>query len=333
MSRALPPYPAGPDMNRVALGVLLFGALAGCSKEKAGKPTGTSAAAPSASLVPAPPLPAPVASGLPSPQVVSAEVNPNKEPVYSGPVGTVRGKVIATGDHAPEQTQVLAKIPPTCPVGREMYGKLFREGPGRTLADVLVAVTGYQGYVPELAPAQRVEAKDCSFGTRTLALTFGQRIDVVSKDQQSYIPELIGEHGQPQLVATPGNATAATLFPTHIGHFGLIDDLKLFMTADVLVVKFATHAVTGLDGTFEIKGVPVGPVKVNALLPVTGGGAERSVTVEAGKASELVLEVPFDAKDFAQKVEASLPAPSGSAAPARPPTAPSAKPHTAKPRP
>ncbi len=298
-------------MRALALGCLALAALAAaCSKDKSG-----SGAAPSASLKPAAPLAAPVASGLPDPELVSSFVNPNKEAPYAGPTGVVRGRVLAKGDPPPDMPQVLAKIPATCPAAKTTYGKLFREGPGRALADVLVAVTGYKGYVPEKEPIQHVVAKDCAFDTRTLALTFGQRIGVSSGDKDTYIPELLGEHGQPQLVATPGNPTPSPLYPTHIGRFVLIDDLKLFMTADVFVVKFATHAVTGLDGRFEIPNVPVGQVRVNALLPATGAAAERTITVEANKPSEeIVFELPFDAAEFEKRRDAAAPgAPSASA--------------------
>jgi hypothetical protein len=306
-------------MRRLAVGCLIASALvAACAKDKS-NPT----AAPSASAKPAPSLAAPVASGVPDPELISSFVNPNKEAPYSGPTGTVRGRVVVKGDKAPDVPQVLAKIPSSCPAAaREAYGKLFREGPGRALADVLVAVTGYKGYVPERASSQRVEAKDCFFGTRTLALTFGQRIDVSSMDAQTYIPELLGEHGQPQLVATPGNPSPSPLYPTHIGRYVLIDDLKLFMTADVIVVKFATHTVTGLDGRFEIPGVPVGPVRVNALLPVTGAGVEHDVTVEANKPTEeVVFEIPFDSADYEKRLDGGAPALSASSNAA---TAPSA---------
>lgn len=308
---------------RLALGCVSVALLVpACSKEKS--PAPGASAAPSGSLKAAPPLAAPVASGLPDPELISSFVNPDKVPPYKGPTGTVRGRVVAKGDASPELAQVLTKIPERCPQAKSFYGKLFREGPNRSLADVLVAVTGYSGYVPEPAPIQHIEAKDCTFGTRTLALTFGQRIDVSSGDRDTYIPELLGEHGQPQLVATPGNKTPSPLYPTHIGRYVLIDDLKLFMTADVFVVKFATHAVTGLDGRFEIKGVPAGQVHVNALLPATAGGGERTVTVEANKPTdEIVFELPFDAAEFAKQGAAgaapgasALPGASASAAPA-----------------
>jgi len=323
----------------LAVGCLAVTLLAAaCSKEKA--PAPGASAAPSGSLKPAAPLAAPVASGLPDPELISSFVNPNKEAPYAGATGTVRGRVVAKGDAATDLAQVVTKIPATCPGAKDFYGKLFREGPNRSLADVLVAVTGYSGYVPEQAPIQHVQAKDCSFGTRTLALTFGQRIDVTSGDKEAYIPELLGEHGQPQLVAVPGNKTASSLYPTHIGRYVLIDDLKLFMTADVFVVKFATHAVTGLDGRFEITGVPVGPVRVNALLPATGVTGERSVTIEANKPTEeIVFEIPFDAAEFAKRsVTGAAPATSASAGASASPSgkavlkgAPSAKPHAPAP--
>jgi hypothetical protein len=251
---------------------------------------------------------------------VSSIVNPDGVAAYSGPTGSVRGRVVVTGDTAPELPTVLAKIPEACAGGKETYGKLFREGPGRALADVLVAVTGYKGYVPERASAVRIDAKSCSFGTKTIAMTLGQRIEVFSKDGEAYVPELLGERGQPQLVAVPGSSTGSTLYPTKVGRFVLIDNLKLFMAAEVLVLKYPTHAVTGLDGRFEIPNVPVGPAMLSALLPATGASASKAVSVEAGKPTEeLVLELAFDRAKYTARVEG---APSASAAPSakRPPS-------------
>jgi hypothetical protein len=168
-------------------------------------------------------------------------------------------------------------------------------------------------------------AKDCFYGTRTLALTYGQSIEVVSGDTQTYIPELLGEKGQPQLVATPGGSTVAPLYPTRAGRYVLIDNLRLFMAVDVMVLKYATHAVTGLDGRFEITGVPVGEVDVNALLSVAGLGAARKVTVVADKPSdEIVFELTFDKAAFEKRAaaaDAGAPPPSASAAPSAAPSA------------
>jgi hypothetical protein len=331
-----------PTAGLVA-GALALSFAGACSKQRdEQRPAGSvptsvtsapSAPLPAGSVTPVE-LPAPVASGLPDPKGVSDAVNPLGEKAYAGPTGTVRGRVVVKGDEAPSQPQILAKIPATCgATAREAYGKLFREGPGRALADVLVAVTGFKGYVPERVAAQRVVAKDCFYGTRTLALTYGQSIEVASGDTQSYIPELLGEKGQPQLVATPGGRTVATVYPTRAGRYVLIDNLKLFMIAEVMVLKYATHAVTGLDGRFEIPGVPVGEVDVNALLPVAGIGAARKVTVEAGKPTdEIEFELTFDkaALEKQAAADAGAPSPSASAAPS---AAPSAKRSSPAPKP
>jgi hypothetical protein len=303
-----------------ALTLFVFGPLSGCARRE------KTQAAPSASG-----LPAPVASGFPAPELVSEQVNPSAQKAYAGPVGTVRGRVVATGDAPSDQPTVVAQIPPNCTKAAAPFAKLFREGPNRALADALVTVTRYAGYIPEADPAVRVEADGCFWGTRTIAVTYGQRLEIVSKDANSYVPELLGERGQPQIVATPFGAATSTVLPTQPGRFVLVDNLRLFMTAEVLVLKYPTHAVTGLDGRFEIPNVPVGQVTVSSYLPQTQATAERSVTVEAGKATEeLLFELPFDAAAYARALAdlksrgaaGANAAGSGSARPAAPSAAP-----------
>jgi hypothetical protein len=304
-------------------------ALSGCPKRSEAPPDGGSASSSdSASTAPITPprkLPAPVASGVPiDPSVVSNAVNPESKPAYSGPTGIVEGRIVATGDPPLEQPEIAAQIPDKCKAARPFYAKVFREGPGRTLADVLVAVTGYHEYLPARAPAQRFVAKDCAFETRTIALTFGQKLEIVSGDKEAYVTDLLGERGQAQIIATPGSDVPSTHYPTRFGRFVLIDNLRLFMTAEVLVLKFSTFDVTGLDGRYRIEGLPPGSLQLSALLPATGGAVERPIQIEAGKTLTLDLEIPFDEKAHrramaAQRADAGVrdagPAGSASSAP------------------
>jgi hypothetical protein len=287
-------------------------ALAAC-EEKTAPPSSKPAAS----------LPAPVASGLPGdPTRVSGVVNPKKEAPYQGPTATLRGVVRGSGDVPSMRPDFVEKVAPECPKARAFYGAPFREGPQRELADAFVAVTGYQGYVPEPEPVVSIEARDCTWGTQTIALTFGQRIEVVSGDKNSYVPELLGSKMTTQLVATPFGKGTAQLYPPAVGRYVLVDNLRLFMTAEVLVLKYSTHDVTGADGRFEIAGIPPGKVKVNALLPATGAVTEKELELKGGETSEVELTLAFDAKKF----EATLAAvPSASARPA-PSSAPSARP-------
>ncbi|HYQ45548.1 MAG TPA: hypothetical protein VER11_26355 [Polyangiaceae bacterium] len=243
-------------------------------------------------------LPAPVASSLPiDPKIVSATVNAKGEAPYSGSTGTISGLITVTGDPAPDMPEVIAKIPSDCAGAKDTYGKLFREGAGRALADVVVGVTGYSGYVPELAPAQVADANGCAWNARTYMLTFGQSLDVRSRDSRPYVPDLMGAKLKAQLVALP-RGEAIHLYPEQPGRYQLTDSMRLFMLAEVIVVKFSTHAVTGLDGRYVIPRVPVGKVKVSALLPATMAQVEKEVEVHAGELVELPLSVAFDRKEW-----------------------------------
>jgi hypothetical protein len=319
---------AMPLVRASLLGLGVLGLVA-CQKKADSTPSGSGSAVATGATPAAPPASAaasvfkpaaPVASGLPGQtQAVSLAVNPENEPAYTGPTGSVRGVVTATGDLAPVATAHLAQIKGKCPEAREAYGHVFREGMMRSLADVLVAVTGYSGYVPATESKQTVSARGCAFSTRTIALTFGQALDVVSKDREAYAPNLLGSHMQAQMLALPGGAPS-TLYPPQPGQYALTDSIKLFMLADVYVLKYATHDVTSLDGRYEIKGIPVGKVRLNALLPVTNASVEKEIEIKAGETLEIPLELRFDAKAYA-KVAASAAA-AAAAAPPRPATPP-----------
>lgn len=263
----------------------------------------------------------PIASGVPiAPEVISKVVNPRQEQPYDGPVATVRGTVRMTGDAPPDQPEILRQIPDGCDRAREFYEKLFREGPGRTVADVFVAVTGYRGYVPQREPVATVEALGCAWSTRTVGLTFGQRLEIAAKDRRAYVPDLLGGRVGVQLIALPGSGSA--LYPEAPGRYVLVDSMRIYATAEVLVVKYATFDVTDVDGKFSISGIPAGPVTVNALLPATGATVQREVVLEPGKDLELNLELHFDAAAHRQRLEANKKASPAASTSASKPSAP-----------
>lgn len=228
-----------------------------------------------------------------APDVIAKAVNPKSQKPYEGPTGTIRGVVRVTGDPPPEWTDVLSRVSPRCAFNKEAYRTLFRVGPDRAAADVLVAATGFSEYVPDPSPARRIIAKNCSYETRTVAVTYGQRIDVVAKDAQGYVPRLFGDRAPAQFVAIPGG-DPVPLFPERPGRYLLTDTSKPFMNASVFVLKYATHDVTGVDGRYEIARIPVGEVTLSAYLPLANETTEKRVKVEAGKVHELDLELNFD---------------------------------------
>jgi hypothetical protein len=251
----------------------------------------------------------PMVPGMPLPVAsVDANVNPRKLPPYAGPTGGVEGTIKMRGDR-PES--VALDLPPACEGARPTYEKSYREGPARTVADVMVAITGYDAYVPAKGEAARVIIDQCAFSTRTVVATFGQRVEVSNIDaKNSFVPVLLGAPSTSMMVAVP-NGDPVRLYPLHVGQYVLADNMdRAWMRADVIVLKYATHAVTGLDGHYRIEGIPVGEVDVDAFLPsidVTAG--RKKVTITEGQTTkvDLVLESTKKAEPPAVSASASGP--------------------------
>ncbi len=287
-------------MKRLASVLLLPALVSACHRKDAGQSTSSGVSATSA------PSAAPTARvKVVTDEEVQRVTNPGQKAPYAGPMGTVAGVVRISGDSSPPLDLGDAKIPlGDCFEAHEMYKSLFREGPGRGLADALVAVTGYEGYKPVPAQSVAIEAKGCAYDQRTAVMMFGQTLSVANRGKAAVTPQLLGSKSQALLVAIPGG-DPIELTPQKIGLHKLVDRSHEFAFTDVYVVPYPTVTVTGKDGRFEIPGVPVGTVKVNALLPSTGQTVEREVTVEANSKVELVLELNFDQSKFKRAVEAA----------------------------
>lgn len=288
---------------------LAFAALVACSRDKPKE------AAPALS---APPSARPGASseaasaealakGVPVPAAeIERAINPAKLAPYRGPAGTIEGTITVRGGPAPAVKAL--RVPAKCPMARDVYGTAFREGMKHALADVLVTVTGYDAFVPAKSDVAEVRAQGCTWGTRTLAVTFGQGIQVSSGDAEPYMPELVGAHAPATMVLVP-HGDPVHLYPTAPGRYVLRDLMHEFSLADVFVLKFATHAVTRLDGKYSISGVPAGEVTVSALLPVTLAVVEQKVRVVADQTISVNVEIPFDKKVWEARGDAGQPAP------------------------
>jgi hypothetical protein len=285
--------------------------LAACSKGPGPAPAGSSSAAASASGAPANTTGSPV--GIPAePDSVAAVVNGKHLAPYAGPTGTLRGRVRMEGDPPPDTN---LKFPPKCAEATATYGKLFRVGLDQALADVLVAVTGYEGYVPSTSEGQTASIHACAAAKRTYVLTFGQRLDVANtQGSEPILPFLDGAKNATVMIAVPGG-TPIKLYPMKPGRYMLRDKLESGMVADVYVLKFATHDVTGLDGRYEIKGIPVGKVKVDVDLPVIHKADHKDLEIKEGD-NTLDFTLRFDmAKDLPAPAASASAGASASAAP------------------
>lgn len=278
------------------LGVAAALALVACGD----RPLGTVSSA-SASAAPAVASAAPTASaeakptwlGIAAPpSKVEKVLNPKGEAPYDGPKATLRGRVTISGD---TPTGTVHSIPATCGKANEVYGRLFRVDKDGGVADALVAVTGYDAYVPPTFPAAKVSIDGCAFDRRTIVMTYGQRLEVQNSDAvESYMPYLDGSAFKAIMVAVPRGAPL-TLSPQAPGQFLLRDAMKRpFLLADVFVLKYSTADVTGTDGRYSIEGLPVGKVRVDALLPIVKKASGKDIELTEGD-NILDLALTYDA--------------------------------------
>lgn len=287
-------------------GLALLLAISACDSKANGPSAAASAsaAAPASATAKAESKP----SGLDA-ESVAKVVNPKGQPAYDGPVGTLKGVIRIDGDPAPSSDLTF---PAECAEGAATYGKLFRVGQDKALADALVAVTGYDAYVPAREEAEKLTLRGCAYKSRTLGLTFGQHIELSNLDpKQSFMPFLDGGRYAAIMVATPKGAPVK-VYAQKPGHYMLRDMLDhKFMVSDVYVLAYPTHAVTDLDGQYAIAGIPVGKVKVNAFLPVLNKTVGQEIEIHEGD-NTLDLTLHFDAaKDIAALQK--TPPPAGSA--------------------
>jgi hypothetical protein len=262
----------------------------------------------------------PAATSIPVPvSKIEGVINPKHLAPYAGPKGTVEGVIRVTGD-APAKRNLT--IPFECGEAYATYGKAFREGNERTLADAMVAVTGYEGYIPAVGDAYPISIHGCAYDRRTIVLTYGQRIEVTNREpKQSFLPQLDGSNTPAQIVATP-KGDPVKLYPLEVGHYALREGMKgnAWMYADVFVLQYSTHAVTGLDGRYRIAGIPAGKVKVSVYLPSidfelhqdTGGQTstvEKDVEIKDGETTQLDIDFPYKVPKAPPKLKPASTAP------------------------
>ncbi|AUX43756.1 hypothetical protein SOCE26_052110 [Sorangium cellulosum] len=293
-------------MRAAALGLL---GVVGCQggNTNGGTPAGSATA--SASAAPAPVASASAAGSasaeaalpkVPEVSLTSEDVikvmNPKRLAPYSGATGTLRGRVTVKGD--PPPSTGLSFPTGKCGEAAATYGRLFRVGQQNALADALVTVVNYDGYVPEREEVEKVTIHGCAFSSRTVAMSYGQRVEVWNLDPlEPYMPNLDGAPFTAVLVAMP-QGDPVKFYPPQPGYYTLTDKLpKPFLKADVFVLKFPTHDVTDLDGRFEIKNIPVGKVLTAALLPAISKDAKKQIEIKEGD-NTVDFELEFNLEKF-----------------------------------
>ena len=120
------------------------------------------------------------------------------------------------------------------------------------------------------------------------------------QDPPEVIPEMVRrwEAGSEVVYGIRANREEGlTMRTTRRLYYRLVDEMaRPFMKAWVFVLHYSTHAVTGLDGHYEIQGIPVGEVEVSALLPdASMKHVSQRMQLNPGD-NTLDITIEFDAK-------------------------------------
>jgi hypothetical protein len=268
----------------------------GCSRHDA-----TSAApspSPSASVAAAADAAADdVKSPIPQ-ELIDATLNPEHLPPCTGATGSVEGTVLVMGPPSPE----LKVDASQCPAAIDTYRKLFREGTPaeangpRPLGDAVVIAVGYAGcYVPERSPATRaIITANCAYRTRTISMTFGQRLEVANQSKYPFAPMIESESSPAVMMAAPLEmGDPVRLYPRRPGHAAMGDFMQPFVRQDLYVLRYPLHTISDESGHYRIDGVPVGKMSVRALHPTVGSEAQTPVDIRANVVAKMDITLEY----------------------------------------
>lgn len=208
---------------------------------------------------------------------VAKMVNPDNLPVYTGETGSVEGTVTITGD-PPVPTPFDFSM---CRDAEKMYGVSFRKNERDELADAIVVVTGYKGFLPEKSDSKLVTIEGCGYTQRTVTLTFGQRLDVKNLSKDFWSPVLEPNASSVMMMAVP-NGDPVKIYPKKPGHWLLLDHDRKYVVVDVYAFLHPLHTATDVNGHFRIDGVPVGHLSLGVTHPRFDAVAKLDIDVKPG---------------------------------------------------
>ena len=202
----------------------------------------------------------------------------------AGPAGgTVSGKVTYEGTPAKMKPIDMSKEP-SC---AKMYStppvaETVVTGPGNALGDVVVYVSA--GAPDEAAPSTAAifTQKGCRYIPHILAFQVNQELKISNEDQTSHnIHPLAKVNSEWNKSQPPGSPPINTKWekPEFIA---VKCNIHPWMHGYFVVLKTPHYAVSGQDGSFEIKGLPAGKYTVSAWQEQYGTQTQ-DVTISGGE--------------------------------------------------
>jgi hypothetical protein len=226
--------------------------------------------------------------------------------------GTIKGRLVWSGDAVPP-ARVLAekgkaeKDPDVCAkdqaiVSHELEIDPKTKGVAHGFAYLVRPKGTNPGAVHDLVtqkPKVEMDQKNCDFLPHSLALYQDQMLVMKSSDPKTHNVRVTGFNNSLNSTIGAGSQLELKLVK-ETRPIKVLCDIHPWMNANLLVLDHPFFAVTGADGSFELKGVPAGEQNLMLWQEKVGyvnGRMGTPVTVTAGEVKD-VGEIKFGPADL-----------------------------------
>ena len=266
-------------MNRAPLVALACFLAVGCDDKKDAAPA---APASGAAAVPA--------SGPPPLRLLAPPPRRPRAPppsAASGDKGEVTGTVVVTGK-VPAMDDLKRNSDAFC-AKKQMKDESVVAGKKGELANVVVHINGLPATPPPSDKAALTQ-EDCMYRPRVQGVVDGQKLEIRNGDPVLHnVHTYEGARTLFNVAQVPGTPNIEKTFTQNGVMLKFKCDVHQWMTGFVWVQNNSYFAVTGADGKFDIKDVPVGTWDIEAWHERFGTKTGK-ITVAKGKPAEIKFE-------------------------------------------
>ena len=217
-----------------------------------------------------------------------AAAKPAAKPDASS-TGAVVGRVRLEGQK-PEPTRTNMSSDPSCAKQHTgaVMGEDFVVGSEGALENVVVFISdgtnGKSFDVP--AEAAVIEQKGCVYKPHVIAMQANQKLRVVNSDNTLHNIHPVPTNNREWNKAQPAGTTLEETFPREEIAIPVKCNVHPWMRSYIAVFKHPYFAVTGKDGSFDLRNLPPGEYTVKAWHEKLGMMPQK-ITVAAGEAKKV----------------------------------------------
>jgi plastocyanin len=215
------------------------------------------------------------------------EPAPSYFKVDPGTAGVLKGTIRFAG-RKPARKAIDMSGDPPCAEGRRgrAYDESVVVNPNGTLANVFIYIkSGLEGKMFEVpATPVAIDQRGCWFHPRVMGIQTGQTLQVTNSDPVTHnihpLAQINREWNHSQ---GAGEAPLARKFVKPEVMIRVKCNIHSWMRAYIGAVEHPYFAVTGLDGTFEIRNVPPGGYVLEAWQEALGAQEQKIAVTPSGK--------------------------------------------------